>query len=73
MSQGAWLNWVGVILATPVVFWAGWPFFERPDFHRQSKPEHVLPVMASVPRNLQRGGNVCTRSPDSRMHGVVPT
>jgi Cu+-exporting ATPase len=22
-------NWVGLVLATPVVFWAGWPFFER--------------------------------------------
>ena len=23
------LNWVHLILATPVVFWCGWPFFER--------------------------------------------
>ena len=22
-------NWIGLICATPVVFWAGWPFFER--------------------------------------------
>ena len=22
-------NWIGLALATPVVFWAGWPFFER--------------------------------------------
>jgi Cu+-exporting ATPase len=22
-------NWVGLVLATPVVWWAGWPFFER--------------------------------------------
>jgi P-type Cu+ transporter len=22
-------NWIGLVLATPVVFWAGWPFFER--------------------------------------------
>ena len=25
----AWANWIGLVLATPVVFWAGWPFFER--------------------------------------------
>ncbi len=25
----ATLNWVEMILATPVVLWAGWPFFER--------------------------------------------
>jgi Cu+-exporting ATPase len=22
-------NWVGLVFSTPVVFWAGWPFFER--------------------------------------------
>jgi P-type Cu+ transporter len=22
-------NWLGLVLATPVVWWAGWPFFER--------------------------------------------
>src|SRR5262249_42870354 len=25
----ALLNWVQLLLATPVVFWCGWPFFER--------------------------------------------
>jgi Cu+-exporting ATPase len=25
----AWANWIGLALATPVVWWAGWPFFER--------------------------------------------
>jgi Cu+-exporting ATPase len=23
------VNWIGLVLATPVVLWAGWPFFER--------------------------------------------
>src|SRR5262245_3354585 len=23
------VNWIGLIVATPVVLWAGWPFFER--------------------------------------------
>ena len=23
------VNWIGLALATPVVFWCGWPFFER--------------------------------------------
>ncbi|MGE5647899.1 MAG: heavy metal translocating P-type ATPase [Acidobacteriota bacterium] len=26
---GAWMNWVELALATPVVLWCGWPFFER--------------------------------------------
>jgi Cu+-exporting ATPase len=25
----AWVNWIGFLLATPVVLWCGWPFFER--------------------------------------------
>jgi Cu+-exporting ATPase len=24
-----WTNWLGLVLSTPVVWWAGWPFFER--------------------------------------------
>jgi len=24
-----WVNWIGLVLATPVVLWCGWPFFER--------------------------------------------
>jgi Cu+-exporting ATPase len=29
MSAGPLVNWLGLALATPVVFWAGWPFYER--------------------------------------------
>ncbi len=25
----AWLAWIQLVLATPVVLWAGWPFFQR--------------------------------------------
>src|SRR5207247_11313646 len=25
----AWLNWLGLAFATPVVLWCGWPFFAR--------------------------------------------
>src|SRR5207302_10350410 len=25
----AWLPWIELLLATPVVLWAGWPFFQR--------------------------------------------
>ncbi|WP_263365914.1 heavy metal translocating P-type ATPase [Edaphobacter bradus] len=27
--QGPWLGWAELALATPVVLWCGWPFFER--------------------------------------------
>jgi Cu+-exporting ATPase len=26
---GGWLPWIEALLATPVVLWAGWPFFQR--------------------------------------------
>ncbi len=29
MSRAALMNWVGLAFSTPVVFWAGRPFFER--------------------------------------------
>ncbi len=29
LLPGRWLGWVEFALATPVVLWAGWPFFER--------------------------------------------
>jgi Cu+-exporting ATPase len=29
MSRGTLINWIGLVFATPVVFWAGLPFFER--------------------------------------------
>jgi Cu+-exporting ATPase len=29
MDYSSLVNWVGFVLATPTVFWAGWPFFER--------------------------------------------
>jgi Cu+-exporting ATPase len=29
MHLGGWSNWIQLALATPVVLWAGWPFFQR--------------------------------------------
>ena len=29
MISGTWLSWFQLVLATPVVFWSGWPLFER--------------------------------------------
>src|SRR5207248_9329437 len=26
---GDWLPWIELLLATPVVLWGGWPFFQR--------------------------------------------
>ena len=29
MTRAAFVNWIGLVLATPVVFWTGWPFYVR--------------------------------------------
>ena len=29
MLPHGWMNWIQLVLATPVVLWGGWPFFER--------------------------------------------
>ena len=29
LAVGAWVPWVELALSTPVVWWAGWPFFAR--------------------------------------------
>lgn len=29
MMPPRWINWISMFLATPVVLWAGWPFFQR--------------------------------------------
>jgi len=29
LLPGAWLPWLELVLATPVVLWGGWPFFQR--------------------------------------------
>ena len=35
------LNWLQLALATPVVVWCGWPFFQRLAVGRSQKPQHV--------------------------------
>ena len=45
--------WVQLSLATPVVLWGGWPFFERGwASRRQPQPEHVHPDRARHRRRL---------------------
>ena len=51
-------NWLQLLLATPVVLWAGWPFFERGWASRQEpQPQHVHADRARHRRRLglQRG------------------
>jgi Cu+-exporting ATPase len=78
MSQGAWLNWLGIILATPVVFWAGWPFFERAWISIVNRSPNMFTLIALGISAAYVYSAVATFAPGvfpdtMRMHGVVPS
>jgi Cu+-exporting ATPase len=78
MSQGALLNWVGLVLATPVVFWAGWPFFERAWISIVNRSPNMFTLIALGISAAYAYSAVAAFAPQlfpatMQMHGVVPT
>ena len=78
MSQGAWLNWMGLALATPVVFWAGWPFFERAWISFVNRSPNMFTLIALGISAAYVYSAIATLTPGvfpdgMQMHGVVPT
>jgi len=78
MSHGVLLNWLGLGLATPIVFWAGWPFFERAWSSVVNRSPNMFTLIALGVGAAYAYSAVATLMPgvfpDSmRMHGVVPT
>jgi Cu+-exporting ATPase len=78
MSHGALMNWVGVVLATPIVFWAGWPFFERAWSSIVNRSPNMFTLIALGIGSAYFYSVVATVAPalfpeNVRMHGVVPT
>jgi P-type Cu+ transporter len=73
-----WTNWLGLAFATPVVWWAGWPFFARGWASIVNRSPNMFTLIAlgvgaayaySVAATLVPGG-----FPDGfRMHGAVET
>ena len=73
-----WSNWIGLALAIPVVWWAGWPFFERGWASIVNRSPNMFTLIAlgigaafvySAAATLAPG-----IFPDGfRMHGVVET
>ena len=56
-------NWIQLALATPVVLWAGWPFFERGWASlKNAQPQHVHPDR----HRRRRGLGSTASSPPSR-------
>ncbi|HWF85978.1 MAG TPA: heavy metal translocating P-type ATPase [Vicinamibacterales bacterium] len=78
MSHGMVVNWIGLVLATPVVFWAGWPFFERAWASLVNRSPNMFTLIALGVGSAYVYSAFGTLLPDlfpagARMHGVVQT
>jgi Cu+-exporting ATPase len=77
-SWSALVNWLGLALATPVVFWAGWPFFERAWASLVNRSPNMFTLIALGVGSAYTYSAAATIAPAKfpegfRMHGAVPT
>ena len=73
-----WVNWLGLALATPVVWWAGWPFFERGWASVVNRSPNMFTLIALGIGAAYAYSAAATLAPSLfpegfRMHGVVET
>jgi Cu+-exporting ATPase len=78
MTRGAVVNWMGLVVGTPVVFWAGWPFFERAwasVIHRSPNMFTLIALGVSAAYGYSALGTIAPAIfPEGfRVHGVVET
>jgi Cu+-exporting ATPase len=78
MAYGPMVNWMGLVLATPVVFWAGWPFFERAWTSIVNRSPNMFTLIAMGVGAAYIYSALATLAPSAfpegfRMHGVVET
>jgi P-type Cu+ transporter len=78
VSRGTLINWVSLVLATPVVFLAGWPFFERAWASIRHASPNMFTLIALGVGAAYAYSAAGTVAPDLfpagfRMHGVVET
>ena len=78
MTHGVLVNWMGLALATPVVFWAGWPFFERAWASAVNRSPNMFTLIGLGVGAAYGYSAVATAAPGIfpdgfRMHGVVET
>ena len=69
-------NWLGLVLSTPVVLWAGWPFFERGWASIVNRSPNMFTLIALGIGAAYAFSTVATLAPGLfpdgfRMHGVV--
>lgn len=73
-----WTNWLGLVLATPIVWWAGWPFFERGWASIVNRSPNMFTLIALGVGAAYLYSAIATLGPGLfpdgfRMHGVVET
>jgi Cu+-exporting ATPase len=78
MSRGPLLNWIGLLCATPVVFWAGRPFFERAWLSVVNRSPNMFTLIALGTGSAYAYSLAATVAPgifpsSLRMHGAVET
>jgi Cu+-exporting ATPase len=78
MTHGVLLNWIGLVSATPVVFWAGRPFFERAWISFVNRSPNMFTLIALGISAAYGYSVIATLAPgvfpqSLQMHGVVPT
>ena len=72
-------NWVGLVLATPVVFWAGWPFFVRAAQALRHRTANMFTLIALGTGAAWGYSTAATLAPAAfpagfvDPHGVIPT
>ena len=71
-------NWIGLVCATPVVLWAGWPFFERAWASIVNRHANMFTLIALGVGAAFLFSVAATVAPDLfpegfRIHGVVET
>ena len=78
MTQGSATNWLGLVLSTPVVLWAGWPFFERAWLSLVNRSPNMFTLIGLGVGSAYAYSVAGTVAPglfpdDLRMHGTVAT
>jgi Cu+-exporting ATPase len=78
LSHGTLVNWIGLACATPVVFWAGWPFFERAWISLVNRSPNMFTLIALGTGSAYAYSLVATLAPGlfppaMRTHGIVET
>lgn len=72
-------NWVGLVLSTPVVFWAGWPFFTRAVEALRHRTANMFTLIAIGTAAAWGYSIAATVTPGlfptglADAHGVIPT